>query len=336
VKACLFIGPYNLRVDDVARPRISDNDVLVKVSLAGICGSDLEIYRGRRQVKTPIVLGHEAVGVVEEVGKNVEGVSVGDRVVIEPNIYCGRCYYCRRGLMNICENKIIYGVTRNGVFAEYVDVPSKFVWKVPNHVPDDVAVLIEPLSVVLRAVRHLNLLPSDSVLVIGGGSIGALTALLLQYMRVNVVVTDVLPTRIKLLKDVGINEAVNIHEEKADEVLKGLLGDKYADYVIDTVGTSSSFTQVFKYVRPGGRVVALGLMSHKAEIDPFQLVRNTLRIEGSLIYIGDYYDAIKLVSRADFADMLRRVVTHRFSLEECGEAFKVAESGEGLKVALKP
>lgn len=335
MRACLFKGPFNVGVEYINTPTIGDDDVLVKIKLAGICGSDLEIYRGKRSVKTPLVMGHEAVGIVVKVGKNVKNINVGDRVVIEPNVYCGVCYYCRTGRTNICENKIIYGVTRNGVFAEYVDVPSKFVWKLPDNVDDEVAVLTEPLSVVLRAIRHLNLLPSDNVLVIGGGPMGVLTALILQSMKINVVVTEVLSDRVELLKSLGL-KVVNASMEGFENSVVELLGDSRADYVIDTVANSNSFAQAFKFIRPGGKLIVLGLLSHKAEIEVFPLVRGALKIEGSIIYVGEYFDALRLLKRREFSDLLRKVITHKYKLDECAMALEKNSRGHGLKVLLEP
>jgi len=332
MKACLYRGPQNVSVEEIPIPSIGDNDVLVKIRMAGICGSDLEVYRGKRNVKIPIVMGHEAVGIVAAVGKNVKNVSVGDRVVIEPNVYCGTCYYCRKGRTDICENKIVYGITRDGVFAEYVDVPSKFVWKLPDDVDNEVAVLIEPLSCVLRALRHLNLLPSDNVLVIGGGPLGAFAGLLLQSMNVNVVLTEIADQRIEILKSLGITKVVNTLTENSDKIITEYFEGSRADYVIDTVGTKDSFAQTFKWVRPGGKVIVLGLLSHKAEVEIFPLVRGTLNIEGSVIYLGDYADAIKLVKRKSYADMLRKIITHKYKITECSKAFETASSAKGLKV----
>lgn len=332
MKACLFKEAYKVACEEVPVPKLPEDSVLVNVKIAGICGSDLEVYRGRRSVRTPIIMGHEAAGVVAEVGKNVKGFNVGDRVVIEPNVYCGNCYYCRRGRMDICENKIVYGITRDGVFAEYVDVPSKFVWKVPEGVPYEIAALADPLGVVLRAIRHINLLPSDNVLVVGGGPIGALAALTLQYMKANVVVTEVLQPRIELLKSIGIKKVVDVSKGDADDVVRQYFEGSRADYVIDAVATNESFAQSFRWVRPGGKIVVLGLLSHKAEVEVYPLVRGTLDIEGSVIYLGDYVDALRLMRREDFSRELFKIITHKFKLGECGKAFEVATSGESLKV----
>jgi len=335
LKACVYREPFKVSFEEIPYPKISKNEVMVKVIMAGICGSDLEIYRGKRSVKPPLVLGHEAVGVITDIGENVSGFNVGDTVVIEPNIYCGECYYCRKGRMNICERKIIYGVTRNGVFAEYVEAPSKFLWRIPENMPYEAAVLVEPLSVVLRAIRHLNILPSDNVLVLGGGPIGAMTALTLEYMNTNVVITEIVSSRVKILKEIGIRKVVNTQDPSADEVIKNYFDGDKADYVIDTVGTGRTFAQLFKWIKPGGKAIVLGLTGHKAEVEVFPLVRGELSIEGSIIYVGDYYDAIRLLRRRDFADKIVKVITHRFRLEECAKAFEVADKGEGLKVVFQ-
>ncbi|MEM3132467.1 MAG: alcohol dehydrogenase catalytic domain-containing protein [Sulfolobales archaeon] len=335
MKACVYRGPFNVVVEELNAPKIGGRDVLVKINVAGICGSDLEVFRGNRNIQTPLVMGHEAVGVVVEVGRDVEHLRAGDTVVVEPNVYCGKCYYCRKGRMDICENKVIYGINRNGVFSEYVDVPEAFAWRVPNGVSPHVAVLVEPLSVVLRAIKRLSLSPSDNVLIIGGGPLGAMTAKVLQYMNVNFVVTEVIEPRVSMLKEIGIGKVVNASREDSDETIKYYFDGAKADYVLDTVSNTSSFMQTFKWLRPGGKAVILGLLSHKAEVEVFPLVRGTLSLEGSVIYLGDYIDSLRLVRREDFSQELVKVITHRFKLAECGEAFKLATSGNCLKVVFE-
>jgi 2-desacetyl-2-hydroxyethyl bacteriochlorophyllide A dehydrogenase len=337
LKACIFKGPYKIGVEEAPIPKISKNDVLVNIKVAGICGSDLEIYRGKRAVKTPIIMGHEAVGIVVEKGRDVENVNIGDFVVIEPNVYCGICYQCRKGRTDLCENKVIYGITRDGVFAEYVDVPSNFVWKLPDKIAYEDAVLIEPLSCVLRALRHLNktILPSDNILIIGGGPLGAIAATILQHMNVNVVVQEILPSRIELLKKIGIEKVVDTSKENADDIMKSYLEGSKADYVLDTVGNTASFSQAIKWIKPGGKMVVMGLLGLKAEVDIYPLVRGTLQIEGSVIYLGDYFDAIKLINKESIMQKLRKTITHKYKLDECQEAFKTAEQGRGIKVAIE-
>ncbi|MEM0065367.1 MAG: alcohol dehydrogenase catalytic domain-containing protein [Sulfolobales archaeon] len=335
MKACVYRGPFNVVLEEIDVPKIGSKDVLLKINLAGICGSDLEVFRGKRTVRIPLVMGHEAVGTVVEVGKDVENLRVGDTVVIEPNIYCGKCYNCRKGRMDICENKVIYGINRNGVFSEYVDVPESFAWRVPGEVSPYEAVLVEPLSVVLRAIRRLSLSPSDNVLIIGGGPLGAITAKILQYMNVNYVVTEVIEPRISVLKQIGIERVVNASREDSHEIIKYYFDGAKADYVLDTVSNTDSFAQTFRWLKPGGKAVVLGLLSHKAEVEVFPLVRGTLSIEGSVIYLGDYVDSLRLLKRKDISRELVKVITHRFKLAECSEAFKLATSGNCLKVVFE-
>jgi len=338
LRGCVFKEPYKICIEEVPVPKISENEVLVNTKIAGICGSDLEVYRGKRNVKRPIIMGHEAVGVVVEIGKNVKNVNCGDLVVIEPNIYCGMCRQCVKGRTDICENKVIYGITRDGVFAEYVDVPSRFVWKIPNATSSyEDYVLIEPMSCVLRAIRRFNktLLPSDNVLVIGGGPLGAIAAIILQHMNLNVVVQEVHPTRIELLKKIGIERLVDVSKDKADDDMEKYFGGSKADYVLDTVGNTDSFSQGLKWVGSSGKIVVMGLLGLKAEVEILRLVRETLNIEGSVIYTGDYIDAINLMSNTSLRQKLRKIITSKYKLEECDCAFETAMQGKGLKVVIE-
>lgn len=337
MKGCVLKNPYQINVEELPMPKISENEVLVNVKIAGICGSDLEVYRGKRNVKTPIVLGHEAVGTVVEVGENVKDVNVGDEVVIEPNIFCGVCPKCRKGRTDICENKVIYGITRNGVIAEYVDVPGKFIWEIPGNIPLEDAVLIEPLSCILRAFRHFKrtVLPSDNVLIIGGGPLGAIAAIIFQHMDINVVIQEILPARIELLQKIGIEKIVDVSKENANENMKMYLRDSKVDFVLDTVGNAGSFSQAFKWIKPGGEMVVMGLLGLKAEVEVYNLVRETLKIKGSVIYIGDYIDAMRLIRKTSLMQKLRKVITHRYKLDECDKAFETAAQGKGIKVTIE-
>ena len=334
MKAYVFTEPNKIIVEDRNIPRINDNEVLVKIKAAGICGTDIEIFRGRRKVKTPIILGHEASGVAVEVGSKVNNINVGDRLVIEPTITCGYCIMCRRGLTNLCLNKENLGVTQDGVFTEYVKIPSKYAWKLPENISFEVAAIIEPFSVILHALRQVNILPSDNILIVGGGPIGAITALTLKSMNMDIAVQEINPIRRELLSKIGIKEVYDVTETDIKKMINECFNGEYADIVIDAVGTPSSFRQSLNLIRPGGTILVIGLGAHEASFDVYKIVRGELKIRGIVVYLSEFNDAIKMISKSKID--LDKIITHILPMNKIIEGFQLGIKGECLKVILKP
>ncbi len=331
MRAALFRGPGSIEIGDVPTPKVGPGEILVEVKVAGICGSDLDIYRGKKAVKTPLIMGHEAAGIVSKVGDGARGIEVGDRVVIEPNFGCGDCAYCRTGHSNICPSKVSLGVNADGAFAEFVKVPRNYLWKVPEKMSFDEAVFIEPLSVVLHAMRFVNILPSDNALTIGGGPIGALAALMLQSMNANVAIQEASPLRASLLRGIGLERVLGTSPRETEDLIKFFDGEK-ADVVIDTVGTGASLLQALKSIRPGGKILAIGLGDAEAKVDLQQIVRQEIRLMGSIIYVDNFREAIKIIDKGIIP--VKRLITHRFPLTKIQEGFMVSLKQEGLKVLI--
>jgi L-iditol 2-dehydrogenase/L-gulonate 5-dehydrogenase len=331
MKAIVLEAPRCAKIKELEAHPLEDGEVLVRNKALGICGSDIEIYQGHRVVKTPLVMGHEGTGVVVDVEKSVSSLSVGDHVVIEPNFYCGKCSYCRVGRMNLCSNKILLGVTHNGVFAEYVKVPEMYAWKLPTDLDFVKATLIEPLSVVVHALKNISVIPEDNVLVIGGGPIGALSAYYLREMGANVVIQEALSTRKTLLEKIGLRVA-GVSDEGKNEI-NDLFDGKGAKLVIDTAGAKTTVIQAFEMLNPGGTIVIVGLTETTAELPVHQVVRKEINIRGSIIYVGEFAKAIELMKKK--ADLFGKVITHVFPFSDFGKALEVATKRESLKVVIK-
>ena len=332
MKAALFRGPGSIEIGDVPTPSTGPGEVLVEVKVAGICGSDLEIYRGRRFVKAPLILGHEAAGIVSKVGEGAKDIEIGDRVVIEPNFGCGNCAYCRTGHSNICPNKISLGVNADGVFAEFVKVPRNYLWKIPEGMGFDEAALIEPLAVVLHAMRAVNILPGDNVLTIGGGPIGALATLALQSMSANVAIQEASRSRIDLLRRIGLKKVLGVSAGELEGLIENFFDGERADVVIDTVGVEASMAQAFKAVRPGGKILVVGLGAMEAKILLQQMVRQEIELIGSIIYVDNFREALKIVRKGIIP--IKGLITHRFPLTKIQQGFEVSLRQEGLKVLI--
>ena len=329
MKAVLYKGPEVVEVDEVESPSIGSDDVLVRVKAAGICGSDLETYKGKRTVKIPIIIGHEASGDVVEVGSHVSKVAVKDRVTIEPNMGCGRCVYCMTGKSNICPNKISLGINAEGVFAEYVKVPENYVWKIPKDMSYHDAALVEPLAVSVHALKKMEIMAGDNALVIGGGPIGALAALILQSLHANVALQEPVPSRMRILRDLGLKVWGTSPSDIEDLMGTCFAGEK-ASVIIDAVGIEASLSQALRVVKPGGRIILIGFGAPEGKINLPQIVRQEIEIRGSIIYVADFPKAIKFIH--DGIVPASKIVTHKFSLNDIQKGFDVALRGEGLKV----
>lgn len=318
-------------MEELETPRLEHGEVLIMNKAFGICGSDIEIYQGHRVVRTPLVMGHEATGVVVDVEKSVSSLSIGDHVVIEPNFFCGKCPHCRVGRTNLCSNKIVLGVNYDGAFAEYVKVPEMYAWKLPTNLDFVKATLIEPLSVVVHALKDLSVMPGDNVLIIGGGPIGALAAQLLREISANVVIQEALPTRRAILEKMGLQVVGTSDEE--EKKINDLFNGKGADLAIDAAGNRTTVIQALKMVKPGGTLVIVGLTETKAELPVHQVVRREINIRGSIIYTGEFAKAIELMRKK--ADLFSKVITHIFSLSHFKEALEIAVERKCLKAVIK-
>ena len=273
-------------VEEVDKPVAVDDDVLVRVELAGICGSDSALFRGKCNVPFPVIPGHECVGIVEGRGKTGVGPEVGKRVVIQPNLACGSCPMCRKGMKNICRNKVRLGIDRNGVFAEWVTVPADYVWEVPESLANEVAVFAEPLAVAMHGIGFARPESSDHVLVYGAGVIGQLVLQLASMTADEVAACDLSKSRIRLAEKFGA---------------RGVIGGENAacqsgyDIVYETSGAPGALSQAIDLVAPGGTIVLFGLPAAGHEIKSDLIVRKEIKILGSIIYVDEFPSVIKLL-----------------------------------------
>ena len=283
-------------------------NILVKPLLIGVCGTDKEIYKRHREgIKYPLVIGHEVVGQVMDIKSSQRNdLHQGDFVVIFPNYWCGTCFDCRVGHFNTCQRKISIGVTAPGALSEYIDVESKYLFKVPKELTIYEAVFTEPLSVVVRAIKKLDLNSSENnnILIIGGGALGYFSTILLKFLyndRIHsIIIKEYDPVKVNTLKEIFNKEdniyiINNINEYPYDlEYLTNLK-------VIDTVGNSSSINDVLRIsdIAPSGiKVIIVGLGERNVTIDLNKIVRREIKIEGSIIYTPqDFLDTINVLRK---------------------------------------
>jgi threonine dehydrogenase-like Zn-dependent dehydrogenase len=324
MKAAVFHCPGDIRLEDVEKPVIGSDEVLVSPRSVGICGSDNHIFAGHWKVETPLILGHEFTGDVIESGSQVRDFKPGDRVVIEPAITCGKCYYCNSLDTNnyFCENRPTIGFTRDGAFAEYVMVPEKGL----HHLPDDLdyerGAFVEPLACAVRGSDRSDVQSGDYVVILGAGPIGLLLLMLTRLRGASrIVISEINKSRRDMAKKLGSDLALNPGELDVYAASKELFHGREADVVIEAVGSRETVEQAFTLTRPGGRVCIVGLCPQGTPVT----------IGSSCSPRGTFERAIRLLEsrRIDVAPF----VTHRFALDDIGQAF--ADIGAGDEPAVK-
>lgn len=329
--ALLLRDYMKLELTSMPEPVLAPDDVLIRVRACGICGSDvhgLDGSTGRRI--PPLVMGHEAAGEIAALGAGVRGLAVGDRVTFDSTIYCGHCPYCVRGEINLCDNRQVMGVSpgpyrRNGAFAEYVAVPRRIVYKLPEALSFEHAAMIEAVSVAMHAVNLTPVRLGDSAVVIGAGMIGALAVQCLKAAGCGrIIAVDPVAERLELARKSGATETFAA-AEKFD-----------ADLCLDCAGTNETVKQSIGAVRKGGAVTLVGNVAPKVELPLQEVVTRQIRLQGSCASCGEYPAAIDLMARGVIrVDSLISAVA---PLSEGAEWFGKLYRREGnlMKVILRP
>jgi L-iditol 2-dehydrogenase len=303
MKALLLSEYSKLEVADLPRPAVAAGEVLVEVAACGICGSDVHGYDGSSGRRIPpLVMGHEAAGVVAEVGAGVTRFAVGDHVTFDSTVYCGTCEYCLSGQVNLCDNRQVIGVStpdfrRAGAFAEYVSVPERIVYKLPDAMSFAEAAMLEAVSVALHAVAVSEVKGGETALVIGAGMIGLLTLQAAKAARCSrVLVADVDRTRLKLATEMGADEV--ILASGADLVRDALqkTEGRGVDLVLEAVGRDETVTAAVDAVRKGGTVTLIGNITPTVSLPLQRVVSRQIRMQGSCASSGEYPQAIELIS----------------------------------------
>jgi len=339
MKAAIWFGGKDIRIEELPEPDFGRDDVLVRVKAVGICGSDLHAYEGisKRRVP-PLVMGHEMAGEIADVGENVEILQKKDRVVVYPVLSCGECEYCRSGNENLCRDIRFMGLHVPGGFAEYVAVPVDRCYKIAPGLAFEKACLTEPLAVAVHVADSSPIRANDSILIIGAGAVGSMIT---QVVRLGtsgrIIVTDILGSRLDLAKKLGADVAINSREKDAVEEVLKLTDGKGVDVSIEVVGIQSTVQQALASVKKGGTVIVVGLLEKNMEIDMMRVVTNQLELHGSYIYSHyDFRSSMGLIA-SDKVN-LQPYLTHIFPLEDAKEGFEeMATNKENvLKVILKP
>ncbi|MCD6520869.1 MAG: galactitol-1-phosphate 5-dehydrogenase [Anaerolineae bacterium] len=302
MKALVHTAPYKMELQEWPIPEYGPEDLLVRVKACAICGSDIKGYTGktgRRQ--PPIIMGHEAAGIVEAMGKEVIGFSPGDRVCFDSTIYCRRCKYCMAGRRNLCENRQVLGVSegtyrRHGAMAEYVVVPYWIAVHMPENLSFPQAALIETASIGVHAANRTPLQLNDTVVIIGAGAVGLVT---LQAIRLKgagkVIITDLSPARLELAKQLGADLTLRADAPNLLEQLRAAVGSDGADATIEAVGIQSTIDLALDITRPGGSLTLIGNVTPRVEMGLQSIVSREITIYG-VCASNEYPDCVELVA----------------------------------------
>lgn len=336
MKAILFPTPETVEFTSVADPTCAPDEVIVQVGMSGICGTDLHIYRNEYMSNFPLVPGHEFGGRIVEIGRDVQmGFAVGDRVAVDPNLYCGYCDFCRREQSNHCQNLRIVGVTQAGAFAEYVAVPARACYRVPESLTDQQMAFIEPLACIAYGMSRLRVPPADNVLLFGAGPIGLL---LLQALRhagaANITVVEKQQDRLKLAKQLGATTTLSAGPDLAAE-LKEMEPHGFG-IVADATGVPPVIEAGFNYLRPRGQYLMFGVapMTAKINLRPYDVFRNDWHILGSFALCYTFQQSISWLAN-DVID-ISQLVSHTAPLAQFPDLFQQFANGQTLKVHLQP
>lgn len=340
MKAAVFHGgDRGLLVEDVPVPAIGAGEVLIKVAACGACHTDLHyIEHGVPTFKKPpIILGHEASGVVEQVGAGVTNVRQGQRVLIPAVLTCGRCTACRQGRENICAEMKMLGNHFDGAYAEFVAVPSKDLLDLPESVPlAEASIIADALSTPFHAVKNrAQVRPGDQVAVFGCGGVGINAVQLAALCGASVIAVDVNDRKLEWARQFGAVHTINATKvERVSKEIRKLTGGG-ADIVLEVIGNPKTFEEAFESIRIGGRLVTVGYTHEAAQIVPGKIMFKEVEVVGSLgCRPVDYLPLIRMVA-AGRIDLMR-LVTHRFALKDIHRAFEVMHEGVSLRSIVIP
>jgi 2-desacetyl-2-hydroxyethyl bacteriochlorophyllide A dehydrogenase len=335
MQAIVFTAPEQISIQQVDDPACGVDEVIVKVSQVGICGTDIHIIHNDYHSTFPLIAGHEFVGQVVDTDVNVSSLQRGERVAVDPNLYCGECYFCRQEQSNHCLNWQGVGITRPGGFAEYVAVPARACYKVPETLTDVQAAFIEPLSCVIHALKRMRTWPGDEVLIFGAGPMGLI---LVQAMRhtgaSRIVVVEKQPDRRNLALRMGADTAMAPDPDLAKQLFE-LAPYGYA-IVIDATGVLEVIQSALQYVKPRGQYLQFGVTSRDVTVqwEPYDIYHKDLTIVGSFALCYTFQPAIAWLENR--VVKVEPLVSHILPLAKFRQGFRDFSEGRTLKVHLRP
>lgn len=321
----------------VDRPVVGSNDILIKIKKTAICGTDVHIYNwdswSQQTIPVPMVVGHEFMGEVVDMGSDVRGFSVGDRVSGEGHITCGYCRNCRGGRIHLCRHTVGVGVNRVGAFAEYLAIPAFNVFKMPDAIPDDVTAIFDPLGNAIHTALSFDLVGED-VLITGAGPIGIMAAAVAKHVGArHVVITDINPYRLNLAKQLGVTHTVDVRHESIKEIMVGMGMTEGFDVGLEMSGAEGALSSMVTTMNHGGKISLLGIPSNDIAFDWHAFIHKGLIIKG--VYGREMFETwYKMTSLIQAGFNIQDIITHTFPIDEFEKGFDVMCSGQSGKVIL--
>jgi L-iditol 2-dehydrogenase len=370
-KAAVMLKPGEIETREIDIPEVGKEDILMKVDLCGICGTDIHLNKGHMEVRFPVIPGHEFAGKIVEMGENAriedskgELIKEGDSITVVPGMVCGKCWYCRNIPVrpNICTNRKVYGYLNcetfpylQGGWSEYVYVVSKaWIYKLPKDLPIELGALAEPLSVAIRAIERAfspgipfareGFGMCKNIAIQGVGPIGLLVVATAKTMGANMIIAlDVNEERLRAAKKFGATHTINLTDKSKDERIKKVkeltFGNVGVDAVIECTGVPTSIPEGLEMLRKGGKYIEVGHFADAGTIpiNPHLICSKDLDIHGSWVYPPNQFEtAISLLHKKNKEIPLMDLFTHKFSIEQASDGLEVAASGKALKVIIKP
>jgi L-iditol 2-dehydrogenase len=340
----LMLTEYNkFSVEEVDMPTYGADDVLIRVKACAICGSDVHGIDGSTGRRIPpIIMGHEASGIIEKTGENVKAYKPGDRVTFDSTVYCGKCYFCKRGEFNLCDNRMVLGVScedyrLHGAFAEYVSVPQHILYHLPDKVTFECAAMVEPLSIAFHAINQSDISLNSSAVVVGTGMIGLL---IIQLLKINgcgkIIAIDKIPDKLELAKKFGATHLIKADDVNVPNQVHKLTENRGADIAFEAVGITPTVQNAVLSLKKGGTLTLVGNLKSQVELPLQAVVTRQITLKGSCASAGEYADCLHLIAsgKVDVDSFISGVAP----LEEGGQWFKRLYDGEPglMKIILKP
>lgn len=326
-----------LWMQEVPNPVMGHNDVLIKIQKISICGTDIHIYDwdkwAQDTVPVPLTIGHEFVGEIVDMGKEVHGFNIGDRVSGENHIACGFCRNCRAGRQHICRANISIGVTKTGCFSEYFSLPAVNTYPIPKSIDSNYATILNPLGNSTHAALSYDVVGED-VLITGAGPVGIMAAAIVRHIGArHVVITDVNPYRLQLARKMGVSLAINTQETSLKEAMDELKMREGFDIGLEMSGHASGFNDMLQYMNHGGKVSLLGFLPRETQIDWNNIIMKGLIVKG--IYGREMYETwYKMISMLQSGLDISPIITHELPVQEFQKAFEIMQSGQCGKIIL--
>ena len=327
MKGVQIVEPNKLQIVDLEKPKIDkENNVLVRMVASGICGSDVGIYHGTNAAATyPRIIGHENVGIVEEVGEGATKVKVGDRVIIDQVTACGHCYACRKGRPNVCGNLKVRGVHIDGGYREYMAVPDKDCYLVPEMLSDEEAVMIEPTTIAVQCCSRAELESEDTVMIIGCGALGSsILRIVKLYNPKAIIVTDIDDAKLEEAKKNGATYTINSLKEDVPAKVHELTDGYGPTVTIDAACVKGSLLTALQATGNAGRVITMGFSVAPTEVNQFVITSKELDVRGSRLQNRKFQDVIDLVNEGKVD--LRGSISHTWNFEDAQAAFDFVDS----------